>query len=320
VLFVLPGRMHFGLDVLYDGLCQVIGQEQVVDFPHKPSLHGQVDEAYKNYPCTFDYPGRPRELDEVCAELRAGAFDLVLWGDCEHALDDGLCTALAAAVGRTPIYLVDALDHFPDTRPSVEQRLGLRFRACFKREMLHGYDYAPATYPLPFAYPDRLFPIETNPSRDLPLFWAGHRRCGLRRLFLETLERHRGAPLVGDYPQSTYLQMIGRSQVGLCLFGYGFDTVRYWELPAHGALLLAERLPIRIPHPFIDGETAVHFDGSGELLRQYDALLHDPDRVREIARAGTAHARRHHSSSARARQLLGWIQAHGDLPMPTDAP
>lgn len=314
VLFVLPERMHYGLDVLFDGLCQVLGQAQLTDFPHKPSLHGAVEEAYKNYPCAFDYPGDPKALETVCAELRDGRYDLVLWGDCENALDDTLCAAVAGAIGRTPAYLVDGLDQFPDTRGAVERRLGLRFRGCFKREMLIGHDYPAGTYPLPFGYPDRLFPEAVRTERDIPLFWAGHRRCGLRRLFLEALERHLGQGLDGEYPQEVYLDRIGRSRIGICLFGYGFDTVRYWELPAHGAALFAERLPIRVPHPFSDGETALHFDGAQEMLARYEALAANPGQVRELAHAGHAHARRHHSGSARARQLLGWIQAQGDLP------
>lgn len=316
ILFVMPTRMHYGLDVLYDGLCRLLGHGQVVDFPHKPSLHGGVEEAYKNYPCAFDYPGTASTLDAMVVELRAGAFDLVLWGDCEHALDLDLSRALAAAVGRTPAYLVDGLDQFLDVRPMVEGILGLHFRGYFKREMVIGMDYGHEAHPLPFAYPDHLFPDKTNTYRDIPLFWAGHRKSGLRRIFLEHLERHLGHTLEGNYPQSAYLEMIGRSEIGLCLFGYGFDTVRYWELPAHGAMLLAERLPLRIPHPFVDGETALHFDGVQELLTHFEALADDPARARAIAAAGHQHARRHHTGSARARQLLGWIQARGDLPQP----
>ena len=96
--------------------------------------------------------------------------------------------------------------------------------------------------------------------------------------------------------------------MGISLPGNGFDTVRYWELPAHGVLLLSERLPLAIPHDFVDGKHAVFFDTVAELRDKADYYLAHPQEAIAIARSGHAYLLEHHTGSARARQCLGQIQ------------
>ncbi len=73
-------------------------------------------------------------------------------------------------------------------------------------------------------------------------------------------------------------------------------------------MLLSERLPIRVPLNFVDGETAVFFDDLGDLEEKLTYYLVRPDESAAVARAGHEHLKRHHTGAARARQLLGWIE------------
>ena len=156
--------------------------------------------------------------------------------------------------------------------------------------------------------PDRLVPERIDTPRTQDMFWAGKRLFGTRSLYLDYLQT-RGHDLNRRYSQEEYRAAIRNARVGLSIFGFGYDTVRYWELPAHGVMLLAERPPIRIPHNFVDGESALFFDDLPELEeRLADALAH-PQECAEIARAGAAHFRKYHTASARARQLLGRLEA-----------
>ncbi|HNR33473.1 MAG TPA: glycosyltransferase, partial [Candidatus Hydrogenedentes bacterium] len=296
VLFVLHPRPHYGLDVLYDGLCATLGDNNVVEFPYKPSLHGAPPEEYKEYPCTFDRPGRPVALEELLDQLAQGEFDVVLYGDCEANLPRETAHAIARAAGNTPLFIVDALDAAMDLRARVMDQLGVASVAgYFKREMLRCVDYGPNAFPLPFAYPDcRVAPAPGATPRPRQFFWAGHRQSGLRRLFLERIEARLGVELVAGYPQEQYLTLLHESRVGLNCFGFGFDTVRYWELPAHGVVLFSERLPIRIPFDFVDGESAVFFGDLEEMETKLDRLLASPDECARIAAAGRAQLLRHH--------------------------
>ncbi|MFP4499589.1 MAG: glycosyltransferase [Candidatus Hydrogenedentota bacterium] len=305
VLFLIHPRMHYGIDVLYDGLCRVVGPEHVIDFPAKPSLHGRPEPTFANYPCVFQRPEHDCDYPHILADLKAGRFDLVLYGDCECELPEDMVRPLLEAAGQTPVFVVDALDEPMDMRAAVCAHTGLSLvSAYFKREMLACWDYGPGAYPLPFGYPDALVgppPEELRPDR---LFWAGHRCSGLRRLYIDHIEARYDMRFVESYPQEVYSRRLHESRVGLNCFGFGFDTVRYWELPAHGCMLLSERMPIRIPDNFKDGEQAVFFEDLPDLERKLDYFLEDPDVCLRIARAGHEHLRKHHTGSARARQLL----------------
>ena len=310
VLFITQPQSHYGLDVLYDGLCAVLGDDRVVEHPWKPMLHGETPREMEQYPCAVDRAGEPMALDEILARLRAGYFDVVLFGDLDKRIGLAEIRDIVHAAGSTPWFLLDAQDECTDFFRGALEFLGLE-AACgyFKREMLACFDYGPRVAPFPFAYPDHRVPLEVSGPRPQLLFYAGQRWCGLRELYLSRIEALLGETFDRTYDQEGYVEAMRRSLMGLSAFGGGFDTVRYWELPANGCMLLSERLPIRVPYDFIDGETAVLFDdlpGLEEKVKHYAAHC---DEAADIARAGHEHLKRRHTGSARARQVLGWIQA-----------
>lgn len=309
VLFILPARPHYGLDVLYEGLCSVLGDENVVDFPWKDTLHGHVPRELANYPCMFDRRGEPWSLAAITTALGRGEFDLILMGDVEQHVGHEAIRSIVAAAGDLPVYIVDEQD---DPLNSYSETLA--FMGCesvcgyFKREMLACHDYGARARPLPFAYADRKVPEVMREDRNNPLFWAGHRQFGVRRLYVERLERQLGMKLNRTYSQHEYTEALQASRIGLNLFGFGFDTVRYWELAAHGCMILSERLPICIPHNFVDGESAVFFDDLRDMEEKLDHYLARSEEAAAIARRGHDVFLLHHTASARVRQMLGYAE------------
>ncbi len=132
----------------------------------------------------------------------------------------------------------------------------------------------------------------------------------LSRLYPEHVEAALGISLGTSYRQEEYAQSLDTAQIGLSLCGFGFDTVRYWEVPAHGALLLAEHPPILIPNDFTDMESAIFFGDLPGLFERFRHLSQHPETIPKIAAAGHRHFLAHHTGSARARQLLAHIEAH----------
>jgi hypothetical protein len=311
ILFVIHPAPHFGLDVLYDGLCLALGDAQVVDWPNKPTLHGEQMTQLANYPCAFNHAGRALSFDEVLAELDEGRFDVVLLGDCEGDLpgDAVRMIAHAARARGVPLVLVDETDESMDFRPKVQALLGVDgFDLYCKREMADFWEYEDHTICLPFAFVKSKVHPQGGP-RDVPLFWAGHRNFGLRRVYLEYLEQRFGWDLSPIFTPAEYAARLCRSRAGLCFFGKGYDTVRYYELPAHGAMLIAERPPLNIPHNFVDGESAVFFDTLPELEAKLEHYLAAPEECARIAEAGRRVYEEHHTTEARARQLLHALHA-----------
>lgn len=141
------------------------------------------------------------------------------------------------------------------------------------------------------------------------MFWAGHQQYSLRHVYLAALKAHFGESFDTRLPQDAYTQTLLGSRAGLCCFGFGYDTVRYWELPAHGCLLLAEQLPIAVPHDFEDGKHALFFRSLPELRERLRFCAAEPEAVEAMSRAGHAHLRAHHTDIARAQQFLAGVRA-----------
>lgn len=308
ILFLMNPRPHYGIDVLFDGLCDCLGDENVVDYPYKPWLHGEDTEQLQHYPCRFSRSGVPQSLDDVLSQLDGGKFDLILFADVEGDVPREEMMGIVHRSPTCPVAIVDALDEFTNFRGRVAGHLRFdRFLAYFKREKHRLIDYGANSFPLPFAYDGRkaLENFDDGPREGF--FWAGHRMFGARRLYLEALEARYGWALDQKFSPDVYIQRIRSAAMGLNCFGMGFDTVRYWELPAHGCMLLSDRLPIEIPFNFRDGDQAVYFDDLPDLFDKVDFYRAHPDEVSAIAAAGHAHFKAYHTNEARARQLLGWV-------------
>ncbi|HRK35608.1 MAG TPA: glycosyltransferase [Candidatus Hydrogenedentes bacterium] len=310
VLVLTHHASDYGMDSLYDGLSQVLGFENVVEYPWKPTLHGLDEAATLKYPCWFDYPGTARSPEALVQELRDGLFDVIVFADfVERTNRDEILRILDAAPD-TPVVAYDPWDDGSATQKSACAYLnGRLIAAYFKREMLACLDYGENAYPLPFGYPDRHVPSLLPERRTTDLFWAGKRLFGTRSLYLDYLNQVLQRTLDRSLPQEAYRRAIADSRIGLSFFGFGFDTVRYWELAANGCMILAERPLIRIPFNFVAGESAVFFDDLAELEEKLNYYMAHTDTAEEVARAGREHFLRYHTTSARARQFLGTIEA-----------
>ena len=305
VLFITGNdRVNYGLDVLYHGLQLVLGEGNCVDFPYKATLHGAPAEAFGHYPALFAHTGTPRAASEILALLPQGHFDGVVWGDADMELPRELAQAIAAAAHPVRLALVDMRDDCADHSAELCAWLGLTAPPpYFKRELLRGVAHACPVTPLTFAYPDALVAAEITAPRLAGAFWAGQRGWGLRDVFLPVLEA-RGIETRISYTQEAYRARLQQAQACVNLAGAGFDTVRYWEAPAQGALLLSEMLPLAIPHDFVDMRDAMFFATRGDLDARLTYLEAHPAEVEAMRHAGWEKLRRFHTASARARQFL----------------
>ncbi len=312
ILVLTHDFSDYGMDSLYDGLCRVLGAGQIVEYPWKPMLHGQQFERVNNYPCAFNHPSSPLTLDEVIGRLKAGRFDLMVYADVVQMAHEPAIRSIMDAGRNLPLVLYDTWDDCYTPMDCVSRYIGSKpIDLVFKREMLQSVNYGADVLPLPFGFSPRQTP--GHPAavpRDRDVFWAGKAIWGLRPLGLPCAEKILQRRLDHTYTPQEYTRGLQRSRIGLSFFGSGFDTVRYWEVPAYGALLLSEKSPIRIPFDFRDGESAVFFSDLPELEDKLRFYLSHPAETERIALAGQRHQRRYHTTEARARQFLGYLEEH----------
>lgn len=312
ILYLCHPESDYGSDLLYDGMRRILGPENVIEYPWKPTVHGQDFEKATGYPCTFHWSDGPRPLEELVRMAAEGAFDVILYSDTLGTLPKDDVQQILAAAPAVPLFVLDMWDECGDFLDIIRSVGGLGpVAGHFKREMIAGLDFGPNTWPLLFAYPDDRLVREPQWEGREGVFWAGKLIGGARRLTLSWVEIWTelsggwGTP----YTPEEYSAVLEKQLIGLSLFGNGFDTVRYWELPAHGVMLLSERSPLVIPHDFEDGKHAVFYDHAAELKEKLTHYLAHPEEAVAIAQAGHAHFLEYHTATARARQFLGQIQA-----------
>ena len=308
ILVITHENSDYGMDTLYHGLCNLLGKQNVIEFPWKATLHGQCVDAANSYPCVFAYPGEKASVNQLVRELKAGLFDLVVYADVVGFKHRDEVRRLLSAAKDIPLILYDTWDDCYTPDEHICHYIGGRqFDVSFKREFLTGVKYKSGTLPLPFSYPEK-FINKNQIQKKESFFWAGKNIYGLRPIYIPYLEKRFGIRLNQRFDQQTYQNRLRSSHIGLSICGCGFDTVRYWELPANGVMLLSERLPISIPQNFKDGESAVFFDDLKDLESKLDHYLRHLDEADRIAAAGHDHYLKHHTSTARARQFLGAVQ------------
>jgi hypothetical protein len=311
ILVLTHEHSDYGMDTLFDALVRVIGAENVVEYPWKPVLHGQTPDAAQNYPCAFEHPSSPVALEHLLEELRDDRFDVILYADVVQMTRQSEVQRILEAGRDVPLVVYDTWDNSYTPVDVISNYLaGKPIDVLFKREMLAGVDYGSNAIPLPFGFPDPMLPEASGQRRDAGVFWAGKRIWGLRPLYLPRIERLLGLQFQERYSQAEYSQRLRSACIGLCFFGSGFDTVRFWEVPAHGVMLLAEKPPIHIPHNFVDGDSAVFFGDLPELEEKLQYYLSHRDEAEQVAAAGRRHLLKHHTTSARARQFLGHLEQH----------
>ena len=311
LLIITHDFSDYGMDTLYDGLCRVLGKENVIEFPWKPTLHGCNPQKAGDYPCTFNYGDRQLPLDEILTDLDNNRFDLIIYADVvQMAYPDEIRLIMKKAKD-LPAVLYDPYDNcYTPWKKTLDYTGRDTFDLYFKREMLAGVDYGANAFPLPFSFPEGLINGFHHADRSNAVFWAGKRVWGLRPLYIPSIEQILNRKFDKMFNQEEYRRALQSSRIGLSFFGSGFDTVRYWEIPAYGAMLLAERPPIRIPHNFIDGKSAVFFEDLPDLEAKLNHYLNHPDEAAQIAAAGSQILKRYHTSTARARQFLGYLEKH----------
>jgi glycosyl transferase family 1 len=331
VLFLDHPEADFLAAILFLGLYDELGPENVVCYPHKPSYCGQrhaYPSCYEQPPGTVPWHGwsggvhpmgytdpfawmpalynREHSRDEVVAALDAGQFDLVVVASPRDRAV-GAFRDLAGAVGRSrlpDVVLCDGEDYW-ELRTDIAEEIDPR--VYFKRELMPQMRRSGLRiHPLPFASP---IPPQESVPKDIDILMLGgstwpdrdRATAALRARFGERLVG--GAGIVLEYPD--YLAHLARARVAVSVRGHGYDTLRFWEIPSfEGTMLACDVLPIVRPRPFKDGVHAGYFRTPEELVAVVERALSDEPWRAKIASAGNAHLRDHHTARARAAQML----------------
>lgn len=339
LLYLSNPRTDFLQDLLYHGLVQLLGPENVVDHPPNPQYHGGRPETLEpwDFPMLFfDFPEPDRgELDELLASVDAVVVP---------SLRPGVIDVVREVVARRarPVVYVDGEDHYwlhgmsgladvafkrevllraPLLRiKSPPRRLYHRVRGHaewadpLRRQLGVAHVGDKRALPMPLGVID--YGLEPHSEKEHDVVFLGSSTHAVRRSVAAAVEElgARGLRVVSGATSPAkrpswddYIRTLSRARVGISVRGGGFDTYRYWETPYAGAVLVAETPQIALPDNFVDGEDA--FFAPVDELAETALRVLERDDLQEIAARGRERVLRHHTSVARAQRLLDHLPA-----------
>mgnify|MGYP001211988751 CR=1 FL=1 len=303
ILFCTYTGVDYGLDNLYDGLCRVLGYENIYEYPTKVTLHSGPIRRFISActPAFFNYPVIADDETKI-KMLKNNEFDMICVST--RAITNELLIKKSKTI---PTFIIDQ-----DDTPGINAELFKQFNArlYFKREYLTAKKYEKWVTPLNFSYSEKYAP-NINVERQNFLFYVGRGYQG-RWKFIEALQKtvtlssviNMTGGSIRVYTQPEYSEQLLHSKIGLNLRGYGYDSGRYYETPAHGALLFSLKFPLVVEHPFTEGDNAVFFENIDEMVHKLVYLTKHPKLVRDLSIKGYEHFLKYHTTQARAQQML----------------
>ncbi len=325
VLFLTHPEADYGEYFLWNGLCEELGEESVIEVPFKKSYHGEVH-TYAGYTawrehgwglqgtgdvgCTapFEYaharPGREARQEEVLDGLRSNVFDLVVVGSIRIEALRHL--RMLRPEIKCPIIVHDGEDYADICPPHATESLS-KIKLYLKRELRKEWldrNWSFSVKPMPFSSP-LLFNVIC--SKQVDVLCAVGDSNPVRAAAREVVSSMPSTRvLCGHWSYSRYIELICQSKIAVAPRGFGQDTVRRWEIPSFNTLLFCEKLDLIEHEPLRDAEHCVYYASPEELRSKLEWwLAHDDERER-VALSGQDFVSAHHTNRARARQAIKW--------------
>ena len=208
--------------------------------------------------------------------------------------------------------------------PGLESNSPFPVNLIFKRELLKSDILAKAKsiFPLPFAAEKRYFD-NLSLKRTIPVSFVCAMSNYMRRSIKESIKSNFANCFVGSTGERAYngtsgvavstpkySRILDQSMISVNAPGKGWDCARYWEIIAHRACLVTQRIEIEIPNPFIEDQHFLAFSDMGELIEKVNKLLDSPSLASELSNAAFEHLCLYHTSRKRAEYLLATINAN----------
>lgn len=332
ILFLDEMQQDYGTYFLFSGLCELLGEENIILYPFKLSYLGYTDASYvlhdhgkkRGMTCWTPYTKkrslRIYPLEEIIDD-EMSSIDFIVLSSPRHYAVHALRFMKRIYGNKLPRPLI-----YTDFEDSETLRTDIieefNPQVIFKRELTHPIE---DVYPLPFSSTIPYLPEKfDDQNKTLDLFCTFGFTCQLRKqvidfllekkltesqyLALDIPDLVRSGKYSDLLPYNEYIKRIAASKIAISVRGHGRDTVRYWEIPAFETLFLVNDPGIIIPNPFTDGINCVQFntlDDLADKIKYY--LSHDDERIK-IAKAGKEHLHAHHSNEKRASYFLDIIK------------
>ena len=323
ILYINRSKFDYMQDFINSGLVKLIGAENIIESPWNLNFHWN----YREYPKNIG-ENRGTLLKSFSAQLDKNNYDAVIVASCHP----DTISHYAEILPKIPTNVVTVFMDGGD-RPEVGgdfERLGGKeqyetvikkrpFDIIFKREYLLDKTYAANVHPLPMCFDFNNIPALNGTFKYDVAFWAVESHA-IRTKAFELLENKFDCEENGTAKDQVmkhykrkgmfYLQELASCKIGLNLRGAGWDTLRYWEIPALGGFMISQHPQILIDNNFIDREDIVYCkDDLSDLAALCEYYLEHEDERLLIAKNARKRTEKYHTDLARAQFVIHKIEA-----------
>ncbi len=325
--------------VVFLGLCEELGPENVVDFPLQPHFHGEawrgpvpygpggsmIEGVCSPYTWMPAWPKHDWDEDRVIAGL--AEFDLVVLAS-PRAYNVARLRALFGKFDRNcfrKLVMLDGEDYTAIRWDLIEEfQPSVYFKTSLVPEPLDLYPaqrelMQPKTRVLPCPLTTSFRFVEARKKTvDVSFLgganWFGTRREGVAedrepvKPAIEAAIRQRlpdANVVTGHVPYEEYQEIIASSRIAVCVSGHGLEAVRTFEaMGCPDTLVLREAIDQITPWPMVSGEHCLTYSSHEQIADLCEVALRSTDVRSRIARAGNELVWEHYTPRARAKYIL----------------
>lgn len=320
----------WSLDLLFAGLVNNLGVENVIDFPShlkhrmgKPNLIGDNEKDWGAERMSLSYThcydkGRVWTRNDVISELRNNNIDMIFID--ENVNSYNLFLSIGGHIYETPVTVVSGHDKFWNVSPEWLKKN--YYRNC-KFMFLDNWrdEYNKVTNANVYNWSinfDHLWNQNRQNEKVYDISFMGYNSHPDRERFLSHIINKYNSKLKLNFVFETrpnsfakfvnkheYFKQISQSKICLNLRGAAENgkTLRFYEIPYVGACLLTQDSNAMQLYKFENNKHAAYFSNERELDDQIEMLLED-DNYKLIATNGFEHATKYHSVSFRIKEIL----------------
>jgi hypothetical protein len=320
----------WGQDLLYAGLVRYLGPGRVIDHPyhfkHRERLEFNGDPSHdwgleRRTVGWTPYNDRVSfySEDEIRDELRQGNIERIFIDERNESYE--LYLRLRANFFKVPVVVVAGHDSFQNLAgpaamygrfPTLEAMFLDNWREDYRRfPKAHVYNWCTnfEHYWKPHRTQEKRYDItfqgyNSHPDRAR---FVDHIQSKWKHLRLR-LELERTPDTMRAYVRkSEYFDVMAQSRICLNLRGAAENgkTLRFYEIPYVGSLMLTQDSGAVQVEPFLDRRHCLYFKDLARLDEQIEFVLESEKRAQWIAWQGHSHSMAHHTVDARIRQIYG---------------
>lgn len=325
VFYVAALESDYLQDSVYSGLCEILGKENVFEYPFHRAKHFKP----KAYPRNLGFLKNDSLLSALLRRLQNDFLkqaDLVVVASTKPETFRNYQKIQDDIPDHCRVIFLDGGDR-PEIAGDLERLKGgdlykavttkRPFDLIFKREYLLSDSHPENVIPLPFAINPALLQLPPNWQPSLiydVTFWAVE-SDPVRTRALDLIENLWDCKSNGTERNQTfrkysrkgidYIKALSQCKVTLNFRGVGWDTLRYWEVTAMGRFLVSQKPQIHIPNNFRDHQEVIFCkDDLSDLVEICNYYLENETAREKMAAAAKLWSLKFHTHKHRAKTIL----------------